>query len=134
MAYVRLSLLDCKYSYTFSACYLENHEDQGEKLGELLNVSSLRYLDGRHWCAPRHHGNINSVINRLPTLRKLDLEEMPSGIRDGQLRHLETLRVSSVKDWSWLVKETTASLRCLHFTVGVSCYKVGHGSSFSGQY
>jgi len=134
MAYVRLSLLDCKYSYTFSACYLENHEDQGEKLGELLNVSSLRYPDDRHWCPPRHHGNINHVINRLPTLRKLDLEEMPSGIRDGQLCQLETLRVSFVKNWSWLVKETTASLQCLYFTAGYGSFEVGHGSSFSGQY
>lgn len=47
---------------------------------------------------------------------------VPHGIRDGQLRHLETLRVRFVNDWSWLLRETTASLRSLHF-------RVSHGSS-----
>jgi hypothetical protein len=102
---------------SLSACFQQNHEDQREKLGELLNVSSLRCPDGRHWCRWEQLGLISSVINVLPPLRELDLDTVPYGIRDGQLSHLETLRVCSVEDWSWLVRETTASLKCLHVTV-----------------
>lgn len=57
------------------------------------------------------------MINALPPLRELDLTRLPYWIRDGQLRHLETLRVCYVEDWNSLVREATASLRCLHLIV-----------------
>lgn len=69
------------------------------------------------------------MINRLPPLRELDLDKVPSGIQDGQLRHLETLHVSTVDDWSWLIRETAASLKFLHFMVG-PCYVVPFGYSY----
>jgi hypothetical protein len=69
---------------------------------------------------------MKSLINRLPPLRELDVKVLPSGIHDGQLRHLEMLRISSVEDWNWLLRETTPALKSLHF-------RVGDGSSFGEQ-
>ena len=124
MAYVRFGLLFnvsvASNHVLFAACYHENHEDQREKLGEFVNVSSLRCPDERHWCRWEQFELIGCVINRLPPLRELHLDTVPSGIQDGQLRRLETLRVCAVEDWGWLLSEATASLKYLHFMVGPS--------------
>ena len=107
-------------TYLFSACYYEHHEDQREKLGEFVNVSSLRCPDVRHECRWEQIKLIGCVINILPPLRELDLGMVPSGIQDGQLRHLETLRLYVVEDWNWLLNAAAASLKCFHFVVGPS--------------
>jgi len=104
--------------YTLSACYPDFHEDQREKIGEMLNVSSLRYPENGHWCTLAKGALVHFVINRLPPLRELVLSRVPPGIRNGQLRRLERLRVFVVEDWDWLIGETTASLKCLRIEVG----------------
>jgi len=96
-------------------------------MGDLLNVSSLRYPENGHWCIEEEVALVNFVVNRLPPLRELVLCVVPSGIRDGQLRRLERLRAYFVVDWGWLIGQTTASLKCLHILVG-------HHSFFGGPH
>jgi hypothetical protein len=66
------------------------------------------------------------LINRLPPLRELDLYVVPPGIQDGHLRHLESLRVDHVGDWSCLLRETVASLIYLYVKAGHAVSSVGH--------
>ena len=96
-------------------------------MGDLLNVSSLRYPENGHWYIEEEVALANFVVNRLPPLRELVLCVVPSGIRNGQLRRLERLRVYVVEDWDWLIGETTASLKCFHI-------EVGHHSFCGGPY
>jgi hypothetical protein len=71
-----------------------------------------------HSCQWDEEKLVDSLINKLPPLRELNIDVLPRGIRAGHLRCLEKLQVGRIEDWGCLFNETTASLKYLHLRAG----------------